>query len=181
LAASLVWELPFYRDSTAGVARWLGGWQLASIFQAHTGQPFTLNVPFDLNRDGNLTDRPPTAIADRLLFISGHGPQQLKLDGKVEDFLKPFICPAETEVCPDSPVGRNTARGDGLINWDLALSKKFRFTKEQQLEFRAEFFNLLNRANFGLPVRTIGNPAFGAAVETVTPARIIQFALKYSF
>lgn len=49
------------------------------------------------------------------------------------------------------------------------------------LILRTEFFNLLNRANFGLPIRVIGAPGFGSAVETVTPARMIQFALKYGF
>jgi len=39
----------------------------------------------------------------------------------------------------------------------------------------------MNRPNFGLPIRTIGAPGFGSAVDTVTPARLTQFALKYSF
>jgi hypothetical protein len=78
-------------------------------------------------------------------------------------------------------VGRNTARADSLMNWDVALNKRFGFGEEQNLELRAEFFNVLNRANFGIPVRTVFNPGFGSAVETATPARTIQFALKYSF
>ena len=47
--------------------------------------------------------------------------------------------------------------------------------------FRAEFFNSLNRANFGLPVRVIGAPGFGSAVDTVTPARTIILVLKSAF
>jgi hypothetical protein len=47
--------------------------------------------------------------------------------------------------------------------------------------FRAEFFNFVNRANFGIPVRHLEAPAFGQSVDTVTPGRRIQFALKYSF
>ena len=64
---SLVWELPFYRGVTGGVADVLGGWQITAIFQAHTGQPFTLNLPFDANLDGNLTDRPSTTDGADLL------------------------------------------------------------------------------------------------------------------
>ena len=45
ITASLTWDLPFYRGDTTGRGRWLGGWQIASIVQANTGQPFTLNVP----------------------------------------------------------------------------------------------------------------------------------------
>jgi hypothetical protein len=78
-------------------------------------------------------------------------------------------------------VGRNTVRGDSFVNWDIALDKVFRFTESQALDFRTEIFNLMNRANFGLPIRVLSAPGFGSAVETVNPARIVQFALKYSF
>jgi hypothetical protein len=78
-------------------------------------------------------------------------------------------------------VGRNTVRADNFISWDLSLIKSFRFNENQSLAFRAEGFNLLNRSNFGTPIRVIGSPAFGSSVDTVNPARIIQFALKYSF
>jgi len=44
-----------------------------------------------------------------------------------------------------------------------------------------DVFNFINRANFGIPVRLLEAPGFGQAVNTVTPGRRIQFALKYSF
>jgi carboxypeptidase family protein len=171
-AASLIWDLPIYRNAKSGVGRWAGGWQIASIFQAHTGQPFTLTLPNDANLDGNLTDRPSTT--DGLVFFSGHGRQKVTTaSGKdVTDF---FV------LGQDGFVGRNTVRADSFVNWDLALSKRFALTERQSLDFRAEFFNALNRANFGIPIRTLGSPGFGSAVETVNPARIIQFALKYGF
>jgi hypothetical protein len=78
-------------------------------------------------------------------------------------------------------VGRNTARGDGFISLDVALNKRFALVGNSEIEFRAEFFNVLNRANFGLPVRTIGAPGFGSSVDTVNPARLIQLAAKYRF
>jgi hypothetical protein len=78
-------------------------------------------------------------------------------------------------------LGRNTAWGDGLIDWDLALNKTFRLADTRSLEFRTEIFNVLNRANFGLPIRTIGTPGFGSSFNTLNPGRIIQFALKLSF
>jgi hypothetical protein len=154
------------------MARWFGGWQVASILQASTGQPFTLNLPVDANLDGNLTDRPATT--DGLVFFSGHGRQKVATapDRDVSAFFT---------LGRNGFVGRNTARGDSFVNLDVALNKSFRFTESQKLEFRTEFFNALNRANFGLPIRTLGSPGFGSAVETVNPARILQFALKYSF
>lgn len=172
VSASFLWDLPFYRDETDGAAFWFGGWQLASVFQANTGQPFTLNVPFDANFDGNLTDRPFTT--DGLVFLDEHGPRRVALaPGKdIVDFI---------DFRALGLVGRNTARGDALVNWDLALAKMFRFGETNALEVRGEVFNVLNRANFGLPIRLIGSPGFGSAVDTVTPARVVQFAMKYSF
>jgi hypothetical protein len=46
---------------------------------------------------------------------------------------------------------------------------------------RAEIFNFIDRANFGIPIRFLGAAGFGRAVNTITPGRRLQFALKYSF
>ncbi|MGH9851358.1 MAG: hypothetical protein ACREBD_16090, partial [Blastocatellia bacterium] len=189
-AASLVWDLPFYRGRTGWKAGWFGGWQISSIFQAHTGQPFTLHLPFDANGDGNLTDRPPTRkgliycdVARGSLPCDEGRRRRIATDSGtgVSDFVAHSPDGLFVLQNQNGAIGRNTERGDGFITLDLALNKKFRFSERRQLEFRAEFFNLANRANFGLPIRTIGSPGFGSAVETVTPARIIQFALKYNF
>lgn len=171
-AASLVWDLPFFGNSRGRMQKLAAGWQLAAIFQAHTGQPFTLNVPFDANLDGNLSDRPSTT--NGLVFFSGHGSRRIAVSPgrKAEDFFR---------LSKDGAVRRNTARGDGFINLDAEISKRFRLSESQALDLRFEGFNVMNRANFGLPIRTIGAPGFGAAVDTVTPARLIQVALKFSF
>lgn len=170
---SLIWDLPFYRNTNSDSRwRWLGGWQLASIFQAYTGQPFTLILPIDANLDGNLTDRPSTT--DGLVFFSGHGRQKVAM-APGRDITDFFV------LGRDGAVGRNTVRADSFVNWDVALRRRFSFSERQKLDFRAEFFNVPNRANFGIPIRTLGSPGFGSAVETANPARIIQFALKYKF
>lgn len=171
-AASFIWDLPFYRHSTTRAASLLSGWQLASILQVRTGQPFTLNVPFDANLDGNLTDRPSST--DGLIFHSGHRARRVELapGSEASDFFS---------FGSDGAAARNSARGDGFISWDVSLAKKLSLTERQSIQFRAEFFNVMNRANFGLPVRVIGAPGFGSAVETAAPARVIQFALKYAF
>jgi hypothetical protein len=171
-AASIIWDLPLWRNSNSRIGGLARGWQLASIFQAHTGQPFTLNLPNDANLDGNLTDRPSTT--DGLMFFGGHGRQKVAMapTSNVTDFFTPGR---------DGFVGRNTVRGDSFVNLDVALSKGFAIWDNQRLDFRTEFFNALNRANFGIPIRTLGSPAFGSAVETASPARVVQFALKYSF
>jgi carboxypeptidase family protein len=197
-AASLVWELPFYRGSTTGAARWLGGWQVGTIFQAQSGQPFTLTLPFDANLDGNFTDRPLNNGG--LIFFDGHGPRRVAIapGRRITDLFTllsfvggPINFPTNDpggiisgiggnrEFVP--LLGRNSVRGDGFISLDLSLSKDFRINENQRLTFRAEVFNAANRANFGLPIRVLGSPGFGAAVDTAAPARTVQLALKYLF
>lgn len=169
---SFLWDLPFYRDPNAATAKILKNWQLASIFQAHTGQPFTLNLPVDANLDGNLSDRLSTT--NGLLFLSSSGPQQIALapGRQVTDYFT---------FGRSGVVGRNTARGANFINLDLALGRTFQFDETKTLLFRAEAFNLLNRPNFGLPIRTLGAPGFGSAVDTIVPARTIVLVIKGSF
>ena len=73
--------------------------------------------------------------------------------------------------------GRNIVTAAGLGGWDLGAHRDFRLTEQIGLTYRAEFFNLLNKANFGYPNRTIGSAAAGT-ITSVWPARQIQFALR---
>jgi hypothetical protein len=84
-------------------------------------------------------------------------------------------------------LGRNTIIGPGLADLDLALEKNFKLSEKAKATFRAEMFNVLNRANFGLPTTSAVN-ANGTAVGsaglityTLTPSRQLQFALRFTF
>src|SRR5262249_1056823 len=86
----------------------------------------------------------------------------------------------------DGKVGRNTFRAAGFMLVNLALIKNFMIpvgqnSEKHQVTFRAEVFNLTNRTNFGVPVRSLEAPSFGQATDAVSPGRRIQFALKYGF
>jgi len=71
--------------------------------------------------------------------------------------------------------------GPGLQIVDASLYRNFRITESTELQFRSEFFNVLNRTNFGTPNRFVNTPQFGSITDTMTPAREIQFALKLLF
>jgi hypothetical protein len=82
-------------------------------------------------------------------------------------------------------VGRNTGRGFDFASLDLRLSRRFRLTERVDLQLLAEGFNLLNRANFGVPNNTFGSgvqplPAFGKPTAAFDP-RQFQFGMKVSF
>ena len=82
---------------------------------------------------------------------------------------EPLATPAEiSSKPPASPNGTS------------AVSKNFRLAESATLQFRGEFFNILNRVNFGVPNDDISSPTFGQ-VESAAPPRQIQFALKLLF
>src|SRR5205085_12380786 len=81
----------------------------------------------------------------------------------------------------DGQVGRNTFRAGSILDLDLSVIKNFLMTENKRLVLRTDVLNFINRANFGIPVRFLEAPGFGQATNTITPARTIEFTLKYSF
>jgi len=84
-------------------------------------------------------------------------------------------------------LGNYTLTGPGLVTFDFSLNKDFQLTEAKRIQFRSEFFNLFNRANFGLPNSGVflsdgrRNPEAGLITSTRTSARQIQFGLKFIF
>jgi hypothetical protein len=163
-AYSFVWVIPVFKQS-----KLLGGWQASGIGTLQSGQPFTILAPYDMNLDGNLTDRVNATEGFK------------EVDKAERRFEFPGALSQLAGLGKDGAVGRNTFRAPGIATLDLATSKRFRFTEAQNLEFRAEFFNLFNRTHFGTPIHQVDFPGFGQSVNTLLPARTVQFALKYNF
>jgi hypothetical protein len=153
----------------------LGGWQLAGIVTAQTGQPFTVNSAFDINQDGNLTDR--LDRTDGLVEGDTAGDRLVQLG------LAPGTNPLGLLAADqrDGLVGRNTFRAPSQFSFDLAVTKFFNFNERVRLHARMEVFNLFNQANFGIPVRILESPAFGKSTYTTTPPRTVQLVVKLLF
>jgi hypothetical protein len=78
--------------------------------------------------------------------------------------------------------GVGVVLGPGQFNWDMSLVKMTRFGEKQSLQFRMEFFNTFNHAQFNNPGTAVSTPTtFGVITSTSVNPRLIQFALKYSF
>ncbi len=88
-----------------------------------------------------------------------------------------FAQPAQGEL---GNLGRNTERGPGINNLDLALFKNFEFTRQVRLQFRLESFNALNHTQFDGVSTNIATANFGV-VTSARPARINQLGLKLLF
>jgi hypothetical protein len=149
----------------------LGGLQIAGTGQFDSGQPFTVNSIFDVNLDGNLTDRLDNTNG---IEITGTGQQPLVLTSANTATMLGTIG-------QDGRVGRNSFRAGNLLDLNLSVVKRFVFSGTRNLTLRADLFNFINRTNFGIPVRFLEAPGFGRATDTVTPGRRILIALKYSF
>ncbi|SPE43960.1 hypothetical protein SBA7_2040002 [Candidatus Sulfotelmatobacter sp. SbA7] len=76
--------------------------------------------------------------------------------------------------------GRNILTGPGIQEWDVSLIKRNQITEKLNLEFRAEFFNIFNHPNFGLPGATIDTQSAGVITSAASP-RDIQLGLKLKF
>src|SRR5262249_22252800 len=149
----------------------LGGLQIAGTGQFQTGQPFTVNSIFDVNLDGNLTDRLDNVSG---ITITGDRAQPLRLTtSKTFSMLAP--------VGQDGHGSRNTFRAGNLLDRNLPVITNFQITDSKRVLLQIDFFNFINRINFGIPQRYLEAAGFGKAASTVTPARRIQLGLKYSF
>jgi hypothetical protein len=81
-------------------------------------------------------------------------------------------------------MGRNVLRGPGINNWDLSLLKDFKISEAKSVEFRTEFFNAFNHAQFYSPTLqggTQGGSGNFGQITTDRGARIVQFALKFYY
>ena len=76
--------------------------------------------------------------------------------------------------------GRNIVRGPGQATIDLSVLKTWQTRENVRLQFRAEAFNVLNHANFGVPVNDLVSPNFGRIIEA-GPPRVLQAGLKVLF
>ena len=155
------------------------GWRISAIETLQTGFPFTPQLGFNPTRNGDSrnTIRPSWNPAFTGSVILG-GPHQ---------YFNPnaFVLPAAGTY---GNVGRNVLTGPGLAQLDFSVLKTTALTEKVRMEFRAEFFNMFNRANFGSPNAVVFSSASstpsttaGVITSTSTTSRQIQFGLKLLF
>jgi hypothetical protein len=164
------------------------GWELLSISTITSGSPFTVYSGIQQTAAGsNGTDRPDQIAKPELSTA-----RKVREDyfgqgaGNASYFSIPINLPGGTG--PNSgrfgTLGRNTFRGPAYYNYDFALIKDTPFgtrasgTEWADIQFRAEFFNLFNIVNMGLPTNTIKGSGFGEINKTAGNSRQIQFSLK---
>ncbi|MBV9297088.1 MAG: hypothetical protein JO145_16060, partial [Acidobacteriaceae bacterium] len=163
------------------VSRLIGGWQLNGILTLETGIPFTVTTTDTTDTGGNHASR-PNCIGNPYAGATTN-PTLLTGTGAPGFFLNPaaFAIPAFGTLGTCAP---RAFHGPGIENLDASLFKIFSVTERYRVEFRSEFFNVLNHPNFSNPnssFTTSSLGSFGRLSSTTTDPREIQFALKLYF
>jgi hypothetical protein len=196
-----IYELPFGRGkhffgNAGGFANQVvGGWQVANILSVSSGNWYTVldsNGNF-ANSDGGAggASQRPDQVGDptRAGLVAANpdcaAPTKIRTPTAWFNTCA-FVDPAQGSF---GNVGRNTVLAPGYVQWDFSTFKTFKTTERTSLEFRAEFFNILNHTNFlfaasgpqnGNNATVLGTSQFGNLTAARAP-RQIQFALKFSF
>jgi hypothetical protein len=195
---SAVYDLPFgrgrrYLNSNTAVDLLAGGWSVNTLLGARAGLPVnvTLSRSSTELQDGNNVDQRPNRVPGVPLYLGGRG---------ISHWINhdAFALP---DVGAWGSADRNLLTGPPLWQDDSAVEKNFRITERNHVIFRAEAFNIFNRAQYGQPsaslsvtkvnnVRTLNVPAsFGTITSTVnsgglvgtgTP-RVLEFSLRISY
>jgi hypothetical protein len=156
-----------------------GGWSLSGIGSVQSGFPFTPQLGFNPSNNGD--SRNPIRPSWNPAFT---GPVILGSPNKYFN-SNAFIVPVAGTY---GNVGRDTLTGPGLAQLDFSVAKNTAVSERFNLQFRAEFFNVLNHTNFGTPNPVVFSsassapaPTAGVITSTASTSRQIQFGLKLLF
>ena len=154
----------------------ISGWTANSVITIQSGFPFTPQLSYNPSNTGDT--RNPVRPFVNPAFT---GPVIL---GSPTQWFNPaaFLAPPNNSGFYGN-LGRDTLIGPGLATWDFSLFKDTRLRERTNLQFRAEFFNVLNRANFNTPNAVVFtptgvSPTAGVITSTSTTSRQIQLGLK---
>jgi hypothetical protein len=164
LTGSAIYSLPWLQHKTGWRGTALGGWQISTIATFDDG--YSLTPGLSIPNQGNAV-RPNTTGAS----ISGAKTVKQWFNTAA------YTAPAAGYF---GNAGTGTIRGPGLVNFDLTLQKTFRIREKQGVEFRAEFFNVLNHTNFTSVSTAFGSGTFGQVTAAADP-RIMELVLRYKF
>ncbi|MGH9703990.1 MAG: TonB-dependent receptor domain-containing protein, partial [Candidatus Acidiferrales bacterium] len=195
--ASFVYDLPFgngkkyMSGASRAVDAIIGGWQLNGISVVQSGMPFSPlfsggaaaigsgpagavrpNIVGDPNVAGPVAAN-PACVAPTKIRTSAAWYNRCAFKAPVNSF---------------GNAGRNSLVGPGFVNFNFSVFKNFAITERWKLQFRSEFFNIFNHANWGLPNPNVDQAGGGLINSTVNQAqltgqtsRLVQFALKLMF
>jgi len=180
LTTAFIVDLPFGRGRWIGrnmnrvVDAVAGGWSLYSFLTLQSGQPLAIYDSAGLLADGN--QRPNISCGQLTTGISYREAAKSQ-----QPFLNQNCFTNPGDNIPGNAPRHLSVRGDGVRNFDLSLSKAFKFKEDMQLQIRAEAFNVFNRQRFSFPDVGSGDGSFGQVFSTTGNFRKMQFGARFQF
>jgi len=186
---SLIWQIPFAKNTTGVTKALLDGWSVTGILNARTGTPFTIFDGSNANFAG------PRLVANGPLRVNvtdtGNANffNYIDLTGQPVGAFGNPVCGGCSDFgpYPANMTRRNQFRGPGIWNLDAGVSRNVKLNERYSLQLRAELFNALNHANLYIVPGTLDvTSGFVGATRGVTPngnveRRNVQLALKFIF
>ena len=176
---SYSYELPF--DKLLPANRFTGGWIITGITHFHTGLPVIITEQDDRSLLGTGGTGPTGSVVDTPNVTKGPlfgGPANTNPRSGQPYFNISLFSPEAIGQIGNA--NRRFFHGPGSQNWDMGLLKDTSLTERMKLEFRAEFYNVFNHANFNNPQGDFIASDFGMVTGDNGP-RIGQLALKFIF
>jgi hypothetical protein len=188
-----VYALPFMREQRGFAGRVLGGWEVSGVTTFETGTPYTVTNGQDSNNFAGNNDRPdynplgaPGTRAIPFVATAAanvcNAPAGAVFYTTAPNAAGSCINPADAEfigvlggVGRTGNLGRNTERTRGLNNFDVNLTKRINITEGVRLDFRTEFFNILNHPQYGTGSISPFSPAGTGPTATVFTSAAGQF------
>jgi hypothetical protein len=183
-ALSYVYTVPKFLNDAPGVVRYiLNDWSTSGLFQYRSGDPLTV-ISGQSNNSGSAQNR------DRAVLTGvPYGGAACSTSVNCRNYLNPASF-ANNAAGTYGTLVKGAFVGPHYIDWDASLARKFPFTERTSLQFRAEYFNLLNHTNLGDPATTVNStlgritstsPQNWAGTAPQNDPRIAQLSLKLVF
>jgi hypothetical protein len=179
LSVYYIYDLPFWQQPTTLMHNLLGGWQISGATFLRSGTPFSITRTNDIAGVGDGGNgQPVDVVGDPGANTNGEFSAGNGVDNNLYFNPAAFANPAAGTF---GNMKRDTLRGPGDQQWDLAIFKNFSLSGSQKLQFRAEIFNFPNHPNLNGPNTDITNANFGRIITKSDARRDIQLALRYLF
>jgi hypothetical protein len=190
LVVAYYWDLPKLRNANLVTRQVVNGWAVSGVTTIQAGDALTIT-------DSTLGSIFGSVSSTRAQLCPGMSAANIETRGSVTSRLTNYFNTnafADSQTgCPLPVIGNGlgygnssvgSVRGPNQDNTDLTISRNFGVfapAEQRKIEFRAEFFNAFNHAQYSDPATALGPGSFGTITSSSVAPRLIQFALKYQF
>jgi hypothetical protein len=172
--ATYVWAFPKLESGWAPLRYIINDWQSSGLINAHSGDALTVMLGQDVSLTGINRDVPNLISNPFNVAPCATGTTRCKSWMNFGAFTAPV-------AGQFGSVKKNSFNGPSFVTFDTALARKFNCNERVNLQFRAEYFNLLNHTNFLDPAVSLANSSTFGKITTANDPRIAQLSLKLLF